>query len=25
MATVPADPEVAMWIADTRIRLGIQE
>ncbi|MGB5630601.1 MAG: tetratricopeptide repeat protein, partial [Woeseiaceae bacterium] len=25
MATVPADPEVAMWIADTRNRLGIQE
>lgn len=25
MATVPADPEVSMWIADTRNRLGIQE
>lgn len=25
MATVPADPEVAMWIADTRNRLSIQE
>lgn len=25
MATVPADPEVSMWIADTRNRLGVQE
>jgi len=25
MATVPADPEAAMWIADIRNRLGVQE